>query len=86
MIQEQARRCQRFAMVFIALCFRLCYPAPIIGGVIMSRKVKKAFYAMALLILLVGCFACATTTSVGVGYNVPMTPHDRAGYGFGIGF
>jgi len=52
----------------------------------MTRNMKKTVYVLVLLSLVAGAFGCATAPSVGVGYNVPLTPHDKAGYGFGIGF
>ncbi len=52
----------------------------------MTKKMRKAFFALVLLCILAGSSGCATTPSVGVGYYVPMSPHDATGMGFGIGF
>lgn len=52
----------------------------------MTGKMKKTFYALMLLTILVGAFGCATTASLGLGYYVPVSPHGRAGIDFGIGF
>jgi hypothetical protein len=53
----------------------------------MKRTGKKALILFVLILILAGAFGCATTTpTLGVGYHPPVTAHDRAGTGFGIGF
>ncbi len=52
----------------------------------MTRKIKKAFYALMIVFILAGSFGCATTASVGLGYHIPVSPHIGTGIYFGIGF
>ena len=52
----------------------------------MKRTGKKALMLFVVILILVGAFGCATTGSIGVGYYTPVTPHERFGTGFGIGF
>jgi hypothetical protein len=51
-----------------------------------KRTGKKLVILFVLILTIVGALGCATTPSVGVGYYTPVSPHDRYGTGFGIGF
>jgi hypothetical protein len=57
-----------------------------IGGEIMTGKLKKTFYVLVLLTMLAGGVGCATTASVGLGYHAPISPHIGTGVDFGIFF
>jgi len=52
----------------------------------MNGKMKKTFYALVLLSMLVGCLGCATTASVGLGYHTRVGPRIGTGIDFGIFF
>jgi hypothetical protein len=58
----------------------------IVGGDIMTRKTKRAFYALMIVFMLMGGSSCATTAGVGFGYHVPVTSRIGTGIYFGIGF
>lgn len=52
----------------------------------MTRKIKRAFYALMIVFMLMGGSSCATTAGVGFGYHVPVTSRIGTGIYFGFGF
>jgi hypothetical protein len=51
----------------------------------MEKQLKRAFAALLVIVSLLVSLGCATV-SVGTSYEVPVTSHEKAGLGFGIGF
>ncbi len=52
----------------------------------MVEKIKRAFFALIIVIMLAAGFGCATSASVGLGYHIPVSPRVGTGVYFGIGF